>query len=208
MSEHKNHDMPKLPNNEDTVRAIGKPFTTPMARDAIHIAVAPVVAGETLRPGEIIGFVRGRNDGTVSSDHMIIVKFIGIVDPYLKKSVHVGQRFFMFLYPGSITSLRHDWAHPAFAENDSEVLENKKNADEEALQQSKLWMCELADDVNMSYDKLIQGGIDYVQGGSYLVGGGSMEGRRTPDEFWPHFERITGIKVPEKDRESFFSCSC
>lgn len=28
------------------------------------------------------------------------------------------------------------------------------------------------------------------------------------DRFWEDFEELTGLKVPEGDRYSFFTCSC
>ncbi len=77
-------------------------------RDAIHIAVAPVEAAEQLRPGQHIGV---RVDGRASTRGTAP---IGIVDPFLKADVLEGQRFWLFLYPYTITSLRHDWTHPAF----------------------------------------------------------------------------------------------
>jgi hypothetical protein len=80
-------------------------------RDAIHIAVAPVTAGERLTPGQHVGLVREDDPEMVGPcEHTI-----GVVDPYLTAAVEPGRRFWLFLYPGSITGLRHVWTHPAFA---------------------------------------------------------------------------------------------
>lgn len=76
-------------------------------RDAIHIAVAPIVAGEPLAPGEHVG-VEDRK-ATRWTETMI-----GVVDPFLKECVSEGQTFWLFLYPGTVTSIRHVWSHPAF----------------------------------------------------------------------------------------------
>ena len=48
----------------NTQEKIGKLLEPTAQRDAIHIAVAPVVAAETLEPGTGIGF---EEDGRVSS---------------------------------------------------------------------------------------------------------------------------------------------
>lgn len=79
-------------------------------RDAIHIAVAPVIAGEEMNPGDHIEFYGGKAYRSYSDT-------IGIVDPFLKGAVNRGESFYMFLYPNTITSLRHEWTHPAFVEN-------------------------------------------------------------------------------------------
>jgi hypothetical protein len=73
-------------------------------RDAVHFAVAPVEADSDLRPGEHVGVSGGR----ASRDATLV----GIVDPFFE--VKRGQRFWLFLYPNTITSLRHVWTHPAF----------------------------------------------------------------------------------------------
>jgi hypothetical protein len=81
-------------------------------RDAIHVAVAPVTAAERLVPGQHVGFVTADREhvGPLESQE----NCLGIVDPFLLQPVEQGERFWLFLYPNSITSLRHYWTHPAF----------------------------------------------------------------------------------------------
>lgn len=77
-------------------------------RDAVHVAVMPVTAAEHLYPGQHIGFIGPIRELVASTGEPI-----GIVDPFLQKSVRQGERFLMCMYPGTITSLRHVWTHPA-----------------------------------------------------------------------------------------------
>lgn len=94
----------------DTLSLLGKIITTEcLGRDAVHIAVIPVIAGMTLYPGNRIGIGQDERAYILTDDENI-----GIVDPFLKQKVEEGQRFFLCLYPNSITSLRHVWTHPAF----------------------------------------------------------------------------------------------
>ena len=72
-------------------------------RDAVHVAIAPVVAKQLLFPAMHVGI-----DGSKDLPH------VGIVDPYLRGSVHKGETFWLCLYPGTITSMRHVWSHPEF----------------------------------------------------------------------------------------------
>jgi hypothetical protein len=80
-------------------------------RDAIHIAIAPVTATERLTPGQHVGLVKEGNLDLAGPCE----KCIGIVDPFLTAEVEAGQRFWLFLYPNTVTGMRHIWAHPAFA---------------------------------------------------------------------------------------------
>lgn len=79
-------------------------------RDAIHIAVAPVTAAVRLTPAQPVGFLNAGDIECVG----VVEHPIGIVDPFLTEDIQPGQRFWLFLYPNTITSLRHVWTHPAF----------------------------------------------------------------------------------------------
>jgi hypothetical protein len=84
-------------------------------RDAIHVAIAPVIAGCNLNPGDHVGFL----------GEVVIRKaetLIGIVDPFLMTKVREGEMFYLFLYPNTVTGMRHHWSHPAF-----EILKQSKN---------------------------------------------------------------------------------
>lgn len=77
-------------------------------RDAVHFALAPVEADHLLIPGQRVGLgVNGRATTGVKD-------LIGIVDPFFKDLILEGQKFWLFLYPNTITGLRHVWQHPAF----------------------------------------------------------------------------------------------
>lgn len=79
-------------------------------RDAIHIAIAPVFAACTLSPGEKVSLIPGTID-KVGPDQ---VNPIGVVDPFLDRTIAKGEKFWMLLNPYSITGLRHVWSHQAF----------------------------------------------------------------------------------------------
>lgn len=84
---------------------LGQLITTEANRDAVHVAVAPLVAACRLTPGVHVGLT---TDGRATLD----APLIGVVDPFLSVVVERGQRFWLFLYPGSTQALRHEWTHP------------------------------------------------------------------------------------------------
>src|SRR6185369_2164981 len=89
---------------------LGTIITSDHKRDAIHVAIVPMVAAETLLPGQKIG----RVDASTLKASASAVKIIGIVDPFLTKPVHSGEWFYLCLFPGTVTGMRHHWMHPEF----------------------------------------------------------------------------------------------
>jgi len=92
----------------DAQTTMGQLIDEHARRDAIHFAVAPVIAAHMLAPGVHVGL---NPDGTASQTAEYC---IGIVDPFLRAIVPKGGRFWLILYPNTITGLRHVWEHEAF----------------------------------------------------------------------------------------------
>jgi hypothetical protein len=213
----------------DALETLGTIIGEGAGRDAIHLAVEPVIAGEVLRPGEDVGLLP---DGKASHH----CEHLGIVDPFLKKPVKRGEKFWLVVYPRQITSLRHVWSHPAFPEelhpafHEEEVPSELTEADQEnarivagkLMGMGEKWLrdfCEQGD--CPSYEAIMEaiknGGSsvtveddDYGYGvtinGDYISVSGSDAHGNIPPEFWEHVEVVTGKK--QILRPTHFSCSC
>lgn len=94
-------------NGHDNAPNLGGTPAGMAGRDCVHIAIAPCVAGEALKPGDHVGVMP---DGSVHRG----LPPVGVVDPFRLTGVAKGERCWVCLYPGSIRSLRHVWTHPAF----------------------------------------------------------------------------------------------
>lgn len=176
---------------------LGELISGPESRDAIHIAVAPVVAGETLKPGEHVGIVDGKAIGSARP-------CLGIVDPFLQDDVHEGDHFWLCLYPRTITSLRHDWSHPQFATEDpcdpwvavrlvaakldvgvDTLMKLADGYSEAAIGCCCWWPENYGEASNRSYS------IDWAK------------------EFWPHWKAIRGERAATAhDHGDPFECNC
>lgn len=112
----------KRSTHTDALETLGMIHFKPEARDAIHLAVEPIEAGERLRPNDDVGIFNGKayQAGEREIDGKIAyVEPLGKVDPFLpnNKFIQAGQSFWLVVYPRMITSLRHVWSHPAFPES-------------------------------------------------------------------------------------------
>lgn len=189
------------------VTKLGQVFEDFQPRDAVHVAVASVTAVHRVYPGEHVGLF---DEHTVSAKMSDVKEKIGIVDPFLTHYVEPGDIFWLFLYPQTITSLRHNWTHPAFEEKEIEtdtpvVTLSKEDAKK---QESVQWVKDYADRVGLSYSQLINGAKEYISYGEYMNYGSLLEGEYIPDEFWGHYQIITDEIVSEDRQHNFFSCSC
>lgn len=171
---------------------VGSLITGEAKRDAFHVAVAPVTANERLAPGQDVGFAKEDNRELVGPSN----KPLGIVDPLLRNIVQPGEKFYLWIYPNTVTSLRHEWTHPSF--------DNKTTKDK-----SIKWLQNHAEEIDITYSTLLRAAENYITYGEYTT----QYGRETwrdgfnAEEFWKHYEIVTGETV--KDHEAhIFSCSC
>lgn len=195
----------------DALETLGTIIDENQKRDAIHLAVEPVVAKEMLEPGDHVTV-----DGRLTRCPFLRPDAVGIVDPFLLDKVKPGERFWLVLYPRQITSLRHVWEHPAFPPSEVQVNENPQVLESE-IENSKKWIQDFADSIELHYDVLMNGAHDWLYSlsnetewynGQFLNLGSLLEGVSVPDEFWHHYEIVTGKKVEEDKKRNFFTCTC
>lgn len=181
----------------DALETLGNLIDENAGRDAIHLAVEPCIAGEPLMPGWHIGL----KDGKAVNDPE--GKKVGIVDPFLKQNILPGERFWLIVYPRTITSLRHVWTHPDFKDAVSEPDPS------DPVSQSWAWIKNFANDIRQHPDALMEAADTWVAYEEYTYD----NSERYKDhwdkfpEFWTHYEIVRGVKVADKGKH-FFTCSC
>lgn len=178
---------------------LGELINDEQQRDAIHIAVAPVIADESLSPGDDIGISEGTADHATGKT----MNPIGIVDPFLSGKVLRGDRFWMFLYPNTVTGMRHHWQHPAFSGHSSAVGSDK--AVSEAWLRVYAMRHNTYDNPERAYERLVK----CLKSGDLFFYGTDLHGFGELDDAQDlkmHAEIALGIKVNWDNFE--FSCSC
>jgi hypothetical protein len=186
----------------DALETLGMIINETQKRDAIHLAVEPVIAKERLLPGQNVG-VNGTTENPV-----------GIVDPFLKQPVEVGERFWLVVYPRQIHSLRHVWTHPDFPD---EIIDKKEQNIIDSIEWIKNFVREIQEKAAVyeykpiNYEDLMEGAKNYIETRKKFSIGGYVDG--IPDEFWIHYIIITGEKeaykfINSESEGNFFMCYC
>lgn len=176
---------------------LGQTPPTTADRDATHVAVVPVEAVTEMEPG---------SHCTVLPNGKAALggETIGIVDPFLRHKVKKGERFYLCLYPRSVTGLRHVYSHPALDAALGGVAD-RKQASEQWLRQ----FCASAD--CPGYETTIGLAVRHGQCGGeyddeYLFFRDMDAHGEIPPEFWEHLEVVSGQKMTH--RATHFTCSC
>jgi hypothetical protein len=170
-------------------------------RDAVHVAVIPVVAGAHLQPGQRVRLVDGRALPVPTG-----ATGVGVVDPFLTfDNVRHGERFWLLLYPGTITSLRHEWAHPAFP----------RVSDGEGKDSAERWLKTFAAENDIGFRTLVDA---CLEGGYHSLGHNETASQQMSESLsnplvaellWRHMEVYTGQRFAPDHRDgTYFGCAC
>lgn len=185
---------------------LGKLVDGECGRDAVHVAVIPMIAHVRLKPGQRVGIISEGVAGPTSNN-------VGIVDPFLMVSVQKGFKFLLCLFPGSVTGMRHHWKHPAFEES---TVKCAKNDGGDALylqmrSESEEWLREYVKKVNLddSPELAFHEFIGNIRENRMIFRG--KAGHYYSDvvdaeELEMHVSRYLGIKI-QWDQMTY-SCSC
>lgn len=180
-------------------------------RDAIHVAILPIIAGARLHRGEPFRIKRGTKNialsgeynGKYSTQNRNLSSAVGIIDPYLSTfAVQEGEACYGFMYPNTITGLHHHWEHPIVDSGDSE----------REINEHEQWLIGFAEDWNFDYDQLIDaatGNSNYVVALGIDLHSADDLGAGVEQEFWEHIEGLTGKEISESHKKDMvWSCSC
>lgn len=189
-------------------------------RDAVHVAVFSATADERMKPGDHVG-IEEQNDGDAKVSRRVAT--IGLVDPFLQDIVKPGQRFWVYLYPRTITALSHRWSHPAFEQTASVYAPPAKKLESEQWLRDFCNDCDLPsyEDVmstvakalrifpGMSTTEQVARSLreDYYAQEDYIHFDGQDASGDIPPEFWDHVEVVFGIAI-SGEKPKYFSCSC
>lgn len=177
------------------------PIPEGSGRDAIHLAVEPVVAGEVICPNDDILVKDG-----VAYKPRHGEKALGKADPFAPKFIPKGTRFWLVIYPRQITSLRHVWSHPDFPDSPAAAI--PMTPEEIEKSESEAWLHAYAATLGVDYGGLVDAAYSFLDFGDYMIEGGKFEGISTHPDFWRHYSIATGRQVTNEEARSFFSCSC
>jgi len=181
--------------SDQTKLGLGKIITTEQQRDAIHIAIAPITVAHDMAPGTHVGL---DSNGHATNR---VEESIGVIDPFLESHALKGERCWLFLYPGTIKSLRHEWTHPAFTQ-EAPFNPSKAVSEEWMRKWAMAHMSGYYGGPKNEYDALAAA---IRAGREHHVGPYEDARDYINDEWWNHWEIITGEKG---DRDEYFSCGC
>ena len=216
---------------ENYLVGLGKPAPSDAERDAVHIAVIPVVVEEDVFPGQRLRVAALTALPSPTGN--------AIADPWLSGKVPAGTRVWAFMDPNTITNLRHHWTHPSVP--DVQVVSGTPNIGDESLaerlgvagirgtmlvhpvavQLAREWLMEnICEDTGLHVDAVLEDAAKHRETGAFWTeqgGDDGSEGRRTvpvalyqPENvtrFWQCVDLINGTVHAPLDTVPYICCT-
>ena len=180
---------------KDNAMTIGNPVGHTGVRDAIHSPIISAVAKEDMRAGCQVAL----NDALEATPAQYLCGAIGVIDPYLARDVKAGEKVWVMLRPGSISSLTHRWTHPLIKESEAVIPETER---------ARIRLEEFAEKIlHVSLEEMLETIENCRHGGDPLYDHG-YEGESEYAGFWADYETYTGKTDPNKDEGFFYFFTC
>lgn len=178
-------------------------------RDAVHVAILPVIAGETLLPGYPVKL--GEDDKAYIPRGK--GESLGIVDPFLQSFIQEGERFWLCLYPGTVSGMRHYWQHPAFTAGPAAEPASLVTVRPADRARSEQWLRDFSDRWGMPFGVMIDNADDPDHDDVIVAYGHDLHTFSELGEdgmlFWHHLQIFKGREYSAEHRDKIvWSCSC
>lgn len=195
---------------------IGQLVTSSQQRDAIHIAIIPIMAGEAMNPGTRVTL----NKAGQAIDAGDCNAGIGVVSPFLLAPVQPGDVFWLLLNPGTIRTLRHEWSSDVFPLEPVVAIEDGyMRVSHREVEASATWLRKFAEDnfnegretAEAYYNDMVSSFERAGEEAVFLQVHGSSRSRELQEDFSElqrHLENVIGKRLPRNRDNTFFTCWC
>ena len=191
------------------------------SRDAIHVAVVPCYSDRVVFPSQGLFVVARQSENGLWFTRLAFREpATGIVDPFLDSAVQPGCSFWLCLYPGTVTSLRHRYSHPGVPEYNVPKIKPEVEEEEDrdlSIAWMRLFVNEVVDNgylagytKRFTYEDAIKAGYDYQSTGDDMVFADDLNDDAPFEDYWKHWCVITGVPYTDslKAEDAPFSCAC
>jgi len=181
---------------KDNAQTLGQRLGHTGVRDAVHVPIISAKAAHELRPGQHVIL---NADGSVSSC-LTENTSLGVVDPYINGIIKPGDSVWVFVRPGSISTLTHHWTHPKVVDI-TEVVPDKEKA--------RIRLQEFAEnELGVTLDRMLSAIEACRTDDGDALYSHSYESLSVYDGFWSDYEMYTGNSDPNKNEGYFYFFTC
>lgn len=181
---------------KDNAQTIGQFLGHTGVRDAVHVPIISAKAYQLLEPGQHVLLNEHGLVAACAIEHLSL----GVVDPFITGQVQAGSSVWIFVRPGSISTLTHQWTHPKVIDV-AEVIPDKEKA--------RVRLQEFAEnELGVTLDTMLTAIEACRTDDGDALYSHSYESLCEYDGFWADYELYTGKSDPNKNEGYFYFFTC